>query len=476
MSVPALISPPEVAHRPLREWREQVSRTPQVAYLFFLLATFCIILPPTDLISRLDEIPLYEWMISLAALAAVSGIAEKLRPDELYRMPISAALIGMNVAIPLSHLSHAYPGGAYGSSVMFLKTTMYFLVLTAVIENWRRLRGLLMTISLGATCTIGLCLVDYHEIVYFPNITHMIQYNELDLDLLAEGEITELELKSVQRMCGMGIFHDPNDVSLLIVAAAVLCWYWMTDRQLGVARWLWIVPIGILLAGLVDTRSRGGLLALFAAAGTLAVVRYRAWGACAVVIFAVVSLPIIGGRQAEIDLADGTGQERIQLWSEAMAELKSPSLLFGIGQGNFAELAGYVAHNSFVHAYVELGLFGGTFFFGMFLFAAMALWRACRLGPQIPAPELSRLVPAMLAILIAWMTGLFSLSRCYVVSTYLMLGMSAATIRLIEKSFSPEWSLATFRGRNQARMIGGSLSLFVGLYVLIRILVRFPGL
>lgn len=446
-----------------------------MAYLFFLLATLCIIVRPTELISRLDEMPLYEWLISLAGLTAVSGIAEKLRREELYRTPISSAMIGMIIAIPLSHLSHGYVGGAYGSTIMFLKTALYFLVLTAVIDSRRRLKGLLMAITLGATGTIGLCLADFHGIVDFPNITHFIQYNELDLDLLAAGEISEEELTSVRRMCGMGIFHDPNDVSLLIVTALVLCWYWLGDRKRGDARWLWIVPMGVLLLGLIDTRSRGGLMSLFAAAGTYAVVRYRGWGAMAVVITAGVCLPLIGGRQAEIDLAEGTGQERIQLWSEAMSELKSPSILFGIGQGNFAELAGYVAHNSFVHAYVELGLFGGTFFFGMFLFAGLALWRACRLRSQIGDPELARLAPCMLAITAAWGAGLFSLSRCYVVSTYLMLGMCAATIRLIEGELSPARSLATFRGKNQARMIGGSLVFFAGLLVLIKILVRFPA-
>ena len=35
-------------------------------------------------------------------------------------------------------------------------------------------------------------------------------------------------------------------------------------------------------------------------------------------------------------------------------------------------LAGLVAHNSFVHAFVELGLFGGTFFFGCFFFTALS--------------------------------------------------------------------------------------------------------
>src|SRR6185436_17415148 len=106
-------------------------------------------------------------------------------------------------------------------------------------------------------------------------------------------------------------------------------------------------------------------------------------------------------------------------------------LLFGIGMDEYIKHAGYVAHNSFVHAFVELGYFGGTLFFGSFFFAVLALYRMSKLNAiRDPRSELGRLHPYLAAMLAGWSTGLLTLSRCYVVPTYIVLGTIAVFINL----------------------------------------------
>ena len=59
----------------------------------------------------------------------------------------------------------------------------------------------------------------------------------------------------------------------------------------------------------------------------------------------------------------------MQLWYAGLVEMKRFPL-FGIGAGMYPDFVdGRVAHNSFVHAFVELGIFGGVIFLGAFWFA-----------------------------------------------------------------------------------------------------------
>ena len=41
-------------------------------------------------------------------------------------------------------------------------------------------------------------------------------------------------------MCGTGIFNDPNDLALVLVAAIPLCLYWLTDPTKKMMRPFWL--------------------------------------------------------------------------------------------------------------------------------------------------------------------------------------------------------------------------------------------
>src|SRR5437588_11123200 len=102
------------------------------------------------------------------------------------------------------------------------------------------------------------------------------------------------------------------------------------------------------------------------------------------------------------------------------------SLLTGIGAHEYANEIGLVAHNSYIHAYVELGLFGGTLFLATWVWAAR--WsRAVR-----PGPAMARVRPFTAAMLAAYAAGIFTLSRCYIEPTYLVLGVVSSYCRLAD--------------------------------------------
>src|SRR5262249_11701373 len=123
------------------------------------------------------------------------------------------------------------------------------------------------------------------------------------------------------------------------------------------------------------TKSRGAALAFIAGAGVLV---YAKWGLRKALYASVLILPVGGAVFMSRDdggMEAGTGQARVQLWAEGMMLVRQAPL-FGLGSHyTYAEEVGQVAHNSFVNSYAELGLIGGTIFFGCFYCAFMLMWQ-----------------------------------------------------------------------------------------------------
>jgi O-antigen ligase len=180
---------------------------------------------------------------------------------------------------------------------------------------------------------------------------------------------------------------------------------------------------------------------------------------------------LFAGRQTDIGLENGdTSQERVRLWNEGIMLFREAPF-FGIGQGEYAEQVGQVAHNSFVHCYAELGFFGGTLFLGAFVCAFLALYRLGRSRVETPDPMLRRLRPYLITIVAAYAAGMLSLSRAYIVPTYMTLGLATAYVRLSSDHLPAP--VLRFNGQLVQRLILVSLASMVGIYVFVRVFVRY---
>jgi O-antigen ligase len=458
-------------------WRADVHQAPprasQVAYLLFLFVTLNVILRPSELLSVVEGLSIYETLVIGTLLCTLSLVRDQVLARTMYVRPMSACTIGILVAVPISHLSHAWPSAAIESTMLFVKTVMYFMIMMAVIDSPQRLWWFIISIVTFSWVTVGLCSLDFVEWINLPFIEHFVQYNELMMEEMAEGELDPAAVWAVTRMCGTGIFHDPNDLALLISSVSLLVLYCLTDKRQGWLRFAWLIPLCILGIGLIFTRSRGGLLAGVVGGMTLVLLRYGGKQTVTIAMLGVLALPFAAGRQTEIDLEEGTGQERIQMWAEGLAELKSPNILFGIGQGTYGDIAGLVAHNSYVHAYVELGMFGGTFFFGLFYFAVLGLYRIYLVRNELQDPELRRLCPFVIAMVAAWGMGLFGLSRCYVVPTYMILGVAACFIHLAEQRLRRPRFVTLWDSHHVVRLVGASAATLAFFFVFVRVFARF---
>jgi hypothetical protein len=456
-----------------------------MAYLLFLCANAALFVRPAELFPSMGDVQLYLYLIVAAIACGLPGIENQLRLATLIQQPINLCMLGLTASIATSHLTTGAPALAAEGVYNMAKVLLYYLMLVSVVNSVPRLRQFLMVTAICSSVMILLSVMDYHSFVAeWQDRADLFEVREIEKDLPdnvpkrlrhstdLDGVTADGKAAWVFRLSGLGMFHDPNDLASLIVVTAVMAGYFLTDKASSGFRYLWLGPMALMGYALLMTHSRGGLLAFGVAGMSWAAVRYGGKVALGIGGLAALAVPVALGRQGNMEVSGGTGQQRIQLWADGLAQLKSMKMPFGIGEGRYREVAGLLAHNSYVHAYVELGFFGGTMFFGCFLFAVWAFYRLKRDRIAVQNPELVRMMPYVAAILGGWCTGMATLSRVYVPPTYMIVGVAAAYINLAgfyRKKPSPLVSL------NQLvvqRWMVSSAVLLAGCFAFVRMFTR----
>jgi hypothetical protein len=415
-----------------------------MAYFLFLLANAALFVRPAELFPAMGDIQLYSYLIIAAIAIGFSGIWNQLRFDTLIQQPINLCMLGLTASIATSHLTNGAVAMAAEGFFNMLKVLLYFLMLVSVINTVPRLRQFLQLTVICSSAMVLFSVLDYHNFVAeWSDRADLFEVREVEKELPDSapkklrhvvdwntGPIEAGDSMWVYRLCGMGMFHDPNDLASLAAVTCVISLYFLTDPRMAGVRYLWLLPIGLMTHAVLMTHSRGGILAFGVGCMAWMAVKYGGKVAMGIGTLATAAVPIVLGRQGNMEVSGGTGQQRIQLWADGLAQLKTARLPFGIGEGHYRDVAGLVAHNSYIHAYVELGFLGGTMFMGCFLFAAWAFYRLKRERIEILDPELRRMMPYIAGMLAGWCTGMATLSRVYVPPTYMIVGVAAAYINL----------------------------------------------
>jgi hypothetical protein len=434
-----------------------------VDFFLFLLVNATLFIRPAELIPATAGWPIYNVVIVIALIAAAPQIIKHLSENGLTGCPTTTCVLGMLAFVMLSHLARFDFWYARFNTLEFSKVIAYFLLLMATVNTTKRLFTLLATVVALTLFINALATIDYSGIIDIPTISAVVQG---DYDQLT-GQAFD-----VSRMRATGIFHDPNDLSMIIVVSIVICAGGLFYRRLGAQRYLLMAPIGFLGYALTLTQSRGGLLALLAGCCTFF---YARFGMMRAALLGAAAVPILlagfSGRQINFGAAisGGTGQQRAELWSAALVAFKA-SPVFGIGEGMFVEHFRNVTHNSFVEAFVELGFFGGITFLGLFGIVGWSLWTLRGVRYQIDHAAVRHFLPYMIALLVAFAVSMMSLSRTYVLPTYLIAGTAAAYERLAR----PGTSLPPVRmsGKLLAWLCVAGVGFIAFIYFYIKILYR----
>jgi O-antigen ligase len=434
-----------------------------VPYAFFLLLNGILFIRPGELVDSLEPLRLYYVAILACMATSYQGMLSQMNSQSLCEHPMTLCVLGLLAAVVLSHLQFGSIFGARTSGSEFGKLVLYYLLLQHNVDGPDKFQRFLNYLVLFTLVAASLALLQYHEIVNIPALAAYAQ-REIDEET---GEVTVFP-----RLCGSGIFNDPNDVCLMLMLVMMICIYRLMTPGAGPNRFVWLAPLAVFFLAFAGTKSRGGFIALMAAVNVLVVSRM---GIKKAVPFWLVAAPVVlvlfGGRMTQIDTDDGTGQHRIRLWREAL-ELVREYPLFGIGQGLLPDYLGLVAHNSYIHAYAELGLFGGTCFISLVYLAISQLWQLRRSETAIEDSELRRLRHYLLGIVCGFCAGILSLSRMYIVPTYLVFGLVAAYLNQVKVAPEEPSPLRQFNSSLFLRLVGISIAALVVLEIGSRLMVR----
>jgi hypothetical protein len=400
-----------------------------IGYGLFILLNAVLFVRPAELVPDWEGLPIYQCIIIACLIASWPVILPQLTWSSLKKNPITLCVIGLLPAVILSHLSHGDTWFARQGANDFSKIVIYYLLLVGLIDSPKRLRSFLLVIAGFVLVTAILSLLNHFGLIHVEALDDLLE--GYDPDLPPEGQVGV-----IVRIRAMGIFNDPNDFCLILNAAAFICLHFLLGQRGWLRKALWSLPIALCLWGVALTQSRGGFLATLAGVVVLVFSRLPRKKAIWVSVLLLPAMFVLfAGRSTDIDVnnQNDTAQGRIYLWRGAMV-VWHHNLLFGIGENKLPDEIQQVAHNSYVHAYAELGLFGGTLFIGAFYLCVSGLRRLSPAKAPGLGTELASLRLCLLPVLAEYMMGIYSLSRNYVNTTYLILGLVAAYLVLAEAS------------------------------------------
>ncbi len=419
--------------------REPVDDRHGWGFAILLLLMSTLFLRPADLIPALDKWPVYQFLILCCLVVGTKTAVRTLTLERLVFQPATASMLALLGAVALSHLSHGFFWAARNSLYEVSKLFVLYLLIVGLVNTSQRLTLFLRWLTMSICFIAMLAILDHFEIISVSALE----------PIRDRGSPTEGDDQYVERIRGTGIFQDPNDFGLILVTGLVFCASFLTSPRRGLQRYLWLLPLGLTLAALALTHSRGALLSLLCAIPAAVLHRHAGklsgWPLLLIPLLALV----FSSRMTDISsLHEGTGQSRIQIWSDSLLVWRQ-NPVFGLGQGLLQDELGVGSHNSILHCFAELGLLGGAAFLACLLAAGLNLWslKNCRRNWEdthtkhgIRQRELLHHGSFIFAALVGYAAGMMTISRQFVPPTYVMIGLATTTTWVLNKEGS-DWRL-----------------------------------
>lgn len=397
---------------------------------FVLLTTMLalFVLRPWDIIPVLGVV---RPMMLITALTIAAFFMS--RPVvEFWEVRPAKLLIAFLTMICISVLFSYWQSQSFSIATDYMKQIALFVLIVNLIKSFDRLK-----IFIGvfvATCA-------YHGI----------------------AAVIDFSAGSGERLTGISepYFGDPNDLALSLVMVLPLAWWLSTIVQ---SMWSRMVLYGAMLAmiaGIVATQSRGGLLALIASVSVLIALQGRQMlGTLAIIVVAAIAFSMVVLPADVFDRyrtiteyqKDESAMTRLAVWTAGFA-MCADHPLTGVGAGAFESVYGqhYIdrkgagniwraAHSSYVEVAAELGIIGIILFLAILTWAVMSLMRSRRILDQVQlylsnstrivAEQLKMLDGALLSSMAGFIVGAAFLSRGYDMIFMIILSL----IAVIERS------------------------------------------
>jgi O-antigen ligase len=255
-----------------------------------------------------------------------------------------------------------------------------------------------------------------------------------------------------------GGIGDPNELALVLVPGLALAFFALRGAGSALERW-WLAASATAMAfALLQTGSRGGLIALAVAFAVALILGGRerlrvfaallGFAALAVAYFSLASPAELRSHVA--DFTTGGGSGRTDLWTIAR-HVAADHPVIGVGSGNFeaveaqyasrADLPSidlvidepHVVHNTYLELLAELGVVGFTFFVALVGGALVLGGRAVRAFARSGVTDLEVLARGLLVGLAGMLAAAFFLSAEYEKQLWLLLGFAVALAGIAER-------------------------------------------
>jgi len=388
-----------------------------MAFPILLIYLFLTFIRPFDLNPSLDSLHLMQVFGYLGLILTIAYLPVSRFPvlssKQLHLMLLFVVMIGISRI-----LARHYFGGAIAALQEFNPTFFVFVILIVNLNNLKRVGW-----TMGVLVLLALTLV--------AQVWMAFHYGTLsDLFILAQptadGDV-------IYRGRAAGFMSDPNDLAETLVAALpMLSIGWRKQRFIRNVVFV-IVPALILLYGVFLTKSRGAVLSLLVI--VLLFARKRLGGVLATLFTAGAGLALLvlnfaGGRG--FGASDNSARQRLEAWSIGLQALKQHPIV-GVGYHYFQDFnqsfggSSLTAHNSFVICFSELGIFGYIIWMALLVLTHMELSAIQKL--PVKSEEDARLHDYARAVQVGFYGFLASawfLSRTYVVTLYILVGLATA--------------------------------------------------
>lgn len=408
-------------------------------FALFILYLVLSYIHPGEIVPALAPYRVAYWTgmsgLAVAMVSLLTRRREVLATVQLWALLLFAAVLGISLMV-----ADRWLGAPIVALQQFGPSLTMFLLALCSVTSLSRLR-------IAAGCVIALTVIltlqgaaAYH--FGYRARTFLIDGGRMNDDSLAispeddtapdpaddrpEETPADDEGQEQLRIRGLGLMHDPNDLALGMIVALGL----VGGASNGGSRLRHLllgVAAGVLVYGVYLTRSRGGAVALVVVLWRFAARRVGRGAAFALLMALCAGTMAIdfGGRSLSIQLDDSVSG-RVVAWTEGLEMLKAQPIL-GVGYGQFLDHHELTAHNSLVLCFAETGLLGCFLWVGLLVVTGLEL-RALR---QLPGDETfdrmtRQWAGALQLSLLGFITASFFLSRTFVPTLYLVIGLSAA--------------------------------------------------
>ena len=419
-----------------------------MSFLLLWLYLLFVIVRPHEWFVQSAQWPMARYFMLFAFLAMLVQGRRLYVPRVLWLFGVVA------VAIFLSLLFNGWAGGGFSRMIEFIFTAIIPVwIVAGLIDNEQQLHRVLRLMLVA-----GLIMV-----------AHGISQIRSPLGIGWSGAPLIMD-----RATYVGLYSDPNDYAMYLLICLPIAFYFKHRSEGAWRRLFYWLAIGLLLYGIYLSNSRGALVGIIALLVTAGIYHF---GWLKSLLAGALTAPVLLWAMSHfrsIDANEESARDRIYAWYDGFQMFLS-NPLFGIGKGNFVDLHGLTAHNSFVLVLGELGLLGYVAWTASLLYSLLLM--ATESGRQ---PLLQRL---MLFCLLAFAVTGFFLSRSYANIYYVLMGLTMAVWFLSHRRQTDEspgrlaqvQPLLTDEALEmEKRLLSRALLMapltIVGLYVVIRIL------